>query len=145
MLSTKIDLESLKKFEKVTLRIDNISVLELSLIDGELGIDIKDECIKNTKLQRCEKEKFNKIMKQCDELEKKDVVETCKKYVDKTPNEEEIVEVSDDTIKLAKKMFKCHYENNIIKPIEKWLEKENINEDIITKILKTIEKKRQKG
>lgn len=82
-LSTKIDLKDLEKYDKLALRLDNYNIMEISLFDGELSIDIKTEHAKFTKIQRKEIENFNDIIKQCDKLDKKDVVKCCEDFYKK--------------------------------------------------------------
>lgn len=84
MLHERINLEDLKKFESIKLRLkkENIGI-ELSIIDDELLIDVEPSYQKPTKKHICEKEKFNHIMEECDKLDKKHIFEQCKKYDNK--------------------------------------------------------------
>ena len=82
-LSTKINFNDLNKYDKITLRIDNNTVLELSLFEDELSIDIKTEYAKITKSQKLEMDKFKDIIKQCDSLDKKDIIKCCEKYLNR--------------------------------------------------------------
>ena len=107
MLHEKINLKDLEKFEKITLRINESSVIELSLIDDELSVDIIKSYLRNTKLQRIKKEKFNNIMEQCDKLDKQDIIKCCEAFYKKNNvdvkslvDEYEIIE--DETEELEK-------------------------------------------
>lgn len=115
MLNKKIELKELEKFEKVTLRIDDSSVLELSLIDDELSISIVKSYLKNTKLQRLEKERFNHIMEQCNKLSKKDIIKCCEKSYEKNNiNINSLVDENEDIEDETEKITISNNNNNKI-------------------------------
>lgn len=84
MLHERINLEDLKKYESIKLRLkkENIGI-ELSIVEDELLIDITPSYQKPTKHHICEKEKFHHIMEECDKLNKKEIREKCEKYDEK--------------------------------------------------------------
>lgn len=135
MLSTKLNIKDLEKFDKVSLRIDNDTVLELSLFENELSIDIKTEHVKLTKSQRQEMNKFKEIMTQCDGLNKKDIVKCCEKYLNKcygkepsTKLEKELNEYTDSDSDSEK----LDSTNEIIEKIKEYNKENNIPQEKMT-------------
>lgn len=129
MLHERINLEDLKKFESIKLRLkkENIGI-ELSIIDDELLIDVEPSYQKPTKKHICEKEKFNHIMEECDKLDKKDIQKKCKrydekcydpinskKYVESLINNIEESDIDDNT-ELSIKIVKEYLKKNKVSP-----------------------------
>lgn len=134
LLSTKLDIKDLEKFDKVSLRIDNDTVLELSLFEDELSIDIKNEHAKFTKSQRQEMNKFKKIMKQCDTLDKKDIVKCCEKYLNKYYGEQakELEKELDENVDSESDRNKLDSTNEAIEKVKEYNKENNIPQEKMT-------------
>jgi len=134
ILSSKLDIKDLEKFDKVSLRIDNDTVLELSLFEDELSIDIKNEHVKFTKSQRQEMNKFKEIMKQCDGLDKKDIVKCCEKYLNKCYGEpaKEFEKELNRNIDSDSDRKKLDLTNEAIEKVKEYNKENNISQEKMT-------------